>query len=352
MDVGADEAPAVDPPTIDYRETAMTLPHDMLALSFATKGSLDALELIERPLPRLQPGEVLVKVRAAGLNPSDVKNVLGLFPYTTLPRVPGRDFAGVIVDGPGNMIGREVFGTGRPLGFEADGSHAEYLAVAADGVADKPAALSFVQAASCGVPFTTACHGIARAGVGKGSKVLVIGAGGAVGKAFATLARARGAQVVGAVRRQTDVEALTARGHGPLLLPEPDRLAEAVQDAFGAMADVIFDTTGVWLPPSIGALARYGRLIVIAPPDNKDQHARLPVLDFFRRSATLIGINNSLDDTRASAAMLAECAAAFASGAIDPPNEPETRPLAQALAAYADSHARRVGKVVLTMNAG
>ena len=329
----------------------MTSPTDMLALSFAAKGSLDALKLIERPLPRLQSSEVLVKVRAAALNHSDAKNVLGLFPYTTLPRVPGRDFAGVIVDGPGHMIGREVFGTGRPLGFEADGSHAEYLAVSAEGVTDMPAALSFAQAACCGVPYTTAYQGIARAGVSEGSRVLVIGAGGGVGKAVLTLARARGAHVVGAVRRPAQAEALRARGYGALHLTEPDRLAEAVKDVFGAMADVIFDTTGAWLPPSIYALARFGKLIVITPPDPKDQHVRFPVVDFYRRSGTLIGVNNSIDDTRASATMLAECAAGFASGAIDPPDEPEARSLEQGLAAYADLLSGAVGKIVLTMNA-
>lgn len=328
----------------------MTLPADMRALSFDAKGSLDALKLIDRPLPRLAPGEVLVKVRAAALNPSDAKNVLGLFPYTTLPRVPGRDFSGVVVDGPAHMIGREVFGTGRPLGFEADGSHAEYLAVAADGVTEKPAALSFAQAASCGVPYTTAYQGLGRAGVGKGSRVLVIGARGGVGKAVMTMARARGAHAIGAVRRAEQVAALEARGYGALLLPEPGRLADAVKDAFGAMADVIFDTTGKWLPASIYALARSGKLIAITPPDPKDQHVRFPVVDFYRRSATLIGVNNSLDDTRASAAMLAECAAGFASGAIDPPDEPGAQPLEQGLAAYAALLAGAAGKIVLTMD--
>jgi NADPH:quinone reductase len=328
----------------------MALPTDMRALSFDAKGSLDALKLIERPLPRVESGEVLVKVRAAALNHSDAKNVLGMFPYTTLPRVPGRDFAGEIVDGPKHMIGREVFGTGRPLGFEADGSHAEYLAVAADGVTDKPEALSFTQAASCGVPYTTAHQGIARASVSEGSKVLVIGAGGGVGKAVMAIARARGAHVLGAVRRAGQVEALGARGYNALLLSEPGRLAEAVKDAFGAMADVIFDTTGAWLAPSIGALARFGRLVVITTPDPKDQHVRLPVLDFYRRAGTLIGVNNSIDDTRASAAMLAECAAGFASGAIAPPDEPETRSLEQGPAAYADLLAGAAGKIAFKMD--
>jgi NADPH:quinone reductase-like Zn-dependent oxidoreductase len=328
----------------------MKLPDDMSALSFDAKGSLDLLKLIKRPLPRLQPGEVLVKVRAAAINHSDVKNVLGLFPYTTLPRVPGRDFAGVIVAGPERMIGRAVFGTGRPLGFEADGSHAEYVAVAADGVAAKPVTLSFTQAACCGVPYTTAHHGVVRAGVRQGSRVLVIGAGGGVGRAVMTMARARGAHVVGAVRRPAQVEALEARGYGGLILPEPDGLADAVKDVFGTFADVVYDTTGAWLRPSIYALARSGTLIVITTPDPKDQHVRFPVVDFYRRAGTLIGVNNSLDDTRASAMILAECAAGFASGDLEPPDEPDTKSLAQGLAAYSGLLSGAVGKIVLTMD--
>ena len=66
----------------------------MKALQFDRTGDLAALELVDMPDPLPAADEVRVEIRAAGLNPSDVKNVLGRFPYTTLPRVPGRDFAG------------------------------------------------------------------------------------------------------------------------------------------------------------------------------------------------------------------------------------------------------------------
>ena len=94
----------------------------MKALVFDRTGSLDALSLQHVAPPRPQPGEVVVEVCAAGLNPSDVKNVLGRFPYTTLPRIPGRDFSGVVVDGPAEMIGEEVWGTGKEFGFVRDGT--------------------------------------------------------------------------------------------------------------------------------------------------------------------------------------------------------------------------------------
>ena len=125
----------------------------MKALQFDQTGDLSSLRFVDVPTPVSGADEVLVQIKAAGLNPSDVKNVLGRFPYTTLPRVPGRDFAGVVVEGPQALIGQEVWGTGRELGFFADGSHAQFVKLPANGVAHKPSHLSFTQAASLGVPW-------------------------------------------------------------------------------------------------------------------------------------------------------------------------------------------------------
>ena len=98
----------------------------MKALQFCATGDLAALRLADLALPVVGADEVLVQVKAAGLNPSDVKNVLGRFPYTTLPRVPGRDFSGVIVDGPQALVGKEVWGTGKELGKQMEAMKAEY----------------------------------------------------------------------------------------------------------------------------------------------------------------------------------------------------------------------------------
>src|SRR6218665_1225145 len=80
----------------------------MQALQFDKTGSLDALELRDVAMPVLGNGDVLVKVHAAGINPSDIKNVLGRFPYTTLPRIPGRDFSGIVIGGPDEWKGKNV----------------------------------------------------------------------------------------------------------------------------------------------------------------------------------------------------------------------------------------------------
>ena len=82
-------------------------------------------------------GEALVRIEAASINPSDVKNVLGAMEQTTLPRTPGRDFAGV-VERAGVWIGAEVWGTGGDTGFTRDGSHAECILVPAASLRRKP----------------------------------------------------------------------------------------------------------------------------------------------------------------------------------------------------------------------
>ena len=102
----------------------------MRALRFEKTGSLEALSVQELPLPIPGPTEIMVQVKAAAINPSDIKNVLGLMRITTLPRTPGRDFAGEVADGPAELVGTPVFGSGGNLGFGRDGSHA--------GVHDRP----------------------------------------------------------------------------------------------------------------------------------------------------------------------------------------------------------------------
>src|SRR3954468_7669457 len=167
----------------------------MKALRFAKTGDLSHLGLADMPRPQPATIELLIRVKAAGLNKSDVSNVMGGHPYTTLPRTPGRDFAGVVERGPQHLHGRAVWGTGKEIGFTRDGSHAEYLLLAAEAVALKPERLSFEEAASCGVPYVTAWH--ALGGVPGDAKTLVIGAAGAVGLAAMHIARRKGLRPTG-----------------------------------------------------------------------------------------------------------------------------------------------------------
>lgn len=317
----------------------------MKALRFDRTGSLDALTLTTMPIPDPDPGEVRVRVYAAAVNPSDVKNVLGRFPYTTVPRTPGRDFAGVITDGPDELIGREVWGSGKELGFTRDGSHAEYLTVPAAGVTAKPANLTFAEAAACGVPYITAAEALERADVHVGTKVVIIGQG-AVGRAAYALARVRHARVMTAVRRPKQASALRNLGISAATLGDPATFADSVQAALGDHADVVFDTTGAWLPPAIPALAPGGRVCVIAAP--ADGYATIPVLDLYRRGAAVIGVNSLLHDTVATAQMLNSLRPSFESGALPRPENLVENPLADAVDTYRHVNSGHPEKFVLT----
>ncbi|GFM52598.1 zinc-binding alcohol dehydrogenase family protein [Pseudomonas capsici] len=317
----------------------------MKALQFSRTGDLAALEFVELPKPVAGEGEVLIQVKAAGLNPSDVKNVLGRFPYTTLPRIPGRDFAGVVIEGPQALLGQEVWGTGKEPGFFRDGSHAEFLALPAQGVALKPKALSFAQAASLGVPYTTAWDALQRSLVARDTRLLVIGANGAVGSAAMALGKILGAQVLGAVRRPEHLEKLQAAGFDGILLDAPQGLASQVNETFKGGADVIFDTTGFWLPAAVPALATFGRIAIIAAP--VDGHVQLPALALYRKGGSVVGINSLLYDCQACAGMLNQFGQFFDQGLLELPDGLLESPLSEGLARYAEVNEGRGEKVIL-----
>ncbi|NVZ51336.1 zinc-binding alcohol dehydrogenase family protein [Pseudomonas sp. B6002] len=316
----------------------------MKALQFSATGDLSSLRFVDVATPVPAAGEVLVQVKAAGLNPSDVKNVLGRFPYTTLPRIPGRDFAGVVVDGPQALIGQEVWGTGRDLGFFADGSHAQYLTVAAEGVAHKPTHLSFAQAASLGVPYTTAWDALARSGVTQGTRLLVIGANGAVGSAALVLAKILGAEVLGAVRKADQVEVLKAQGFEAITLGEPEALGAQVNAVFKGGAEVIFDTTGFWLPAAVAGLAPFGRIAIIAAP--VDGHVQLPALALYRKGGSVVGINSLLYNCQQCAVMLEQFGGFFDEGLLPLPSGLREVALADGLQCYEEVNSGSADKII------
>ena len=320
----------------------------MKALRFDRVGSLDALRLtdIETPVPG--ESEALVRLRAAGMNPSDVKNVLGRFHETTLPRTPGRDFAGVVAQGPDEWVGQEVWGTGSELGFTHDGTHAEYLLIPVSGLALKPFSLSLPLAASCGVPYTTAWNALRRGGlVMEGRRLVVVGAG-AVGSAAIALAGVLGTtQLVVAVREADLSPQLRASGPPLVLLTDATKFAEDVREHYPMGADLIFDTTGQWVDAAVAPLAELGRIATIAAP--KDGHVRLPLLDLYRKGGVLVGVNSLLYDVEECADMLEPIAEAFDRGEIPPPNAVTEVSLSDAPAVYRAIDAGSSEKFVFVM---
>lgn len=146
------------------------------AVRFSEKGPINTvLSVSSIPIPELPSSHCLVQIRASAINLSDVGNVEGRFRQTTLPRTPGRDFAGVIIQGPSEAVGKHVWGTGGTFSVDRDGSHAEYIVIPSDSVSEKPENLSFPQAAACGVGFLTAGAMVDKAKPKEGEYVLVLG---------------------------------------------------------------------------------------------------------------------------------------------------------------------------------
>ena len=178
---------------------------------------------------------------AASINPSDVKNVAGATKQTTLPRIPGRDFAGVVGAGPAEWIGAEVWGTGGDVGFTRDGTHAELLTVPTASPSCKPATLSFDEAASVAVNYMAAWCGVEATSLKPGETVLLIGAGGGVGAAAAQIARRLGARVIGADNRMPRPDAPVQAIAEKLIIGAQDLPAEVRAATGGKGADVVLD---------------------------------------------------------------------------------------------------------------
>jgi len=305
-------------------------------------GKPETLRVEEIEEPRPAPDEVLVAVRAAGVNPSDVGNLAGRFRQTTLPRTPGRDYAGVVVRGPAEWLGKEVWGTGAELGFTRDGSHAEYIAVPAGALREKPAALSMEQAAAVGAPFVTAWLAVAAAAqVMPGETLLVTGSRGAVGSAAVQIARWRGARTIG-VQRGPEGGAADAT-----VDPEREDVAQRVAEiTAGSGASACLDTVGGPLfDTALACLGLRGRLVAITAKG--DGRVTFDLRDFYHRELRLLGVDSLKLGAAGAAQVLDQLRDGFNSRALLPPAV-EARPLAEAPDAYAAlASGNAAGKLVL-----
>jgi NADPH:quinone reductase len=263
------------------------------------------------------PQDVIVEIKAAGVNPSDVKAATGLMPYAIFPRTPGRDFAGIVVDGPSEWLGREVFGSSGDLGIRRDGTHATHLVVEAAALVEKPGHISMDEAAGIGVPFVTAIEGFRRAGMpGAQETVLVMGLNGKVGQAATQLASWRGAKIIGVVRKD---EAYEGHASGPVevINASTTDIAARVRDlTAGKGADIVFNTVGdPYFEAANKSLALAGRQILIAAVEKT---VPFNILEFYRGRHTYVGIDTLAFSSVASADILREALPGFVSGHLKP----------------------------------
>jgi NADPH:quinone reductase-like Zn-dependent oxidoreductase len=314
----------------------------MKAWIFEHYGSPDALVLAERPMPAPGPGEVLIKVLASGINPSDVKNVSGHF-KSALPRVPGRDFAGVVVAGAGRE-GEEVWGSAPGFGVLRDGTHAEYIAVPSAWVARKPASLDMAQASAIGVPFLAAWASLVSVGrIQAGETVLITGVSGAVGRAATQIAHWRQARVIGADRSRRNPS-----GADAVIDTTTQDLASEVHALTGGRgADLALDAVGGTLfEPVSKALRVGGRQLVIA---SNPQVVSFNLVDFYHGLKHLAGVDTMSLTGEEIVATLEGLVPGFERGDLTPPAI-RAWPYAEAVAAYAAVATGGSGlKHVLTM---
>ncbi len=216
------------------------------AVRFEQYGGVDVLDVVDVEPPQLGDGQMLVRVRAAGINPFEAKLRSGLYRADiplSFPAAQGSDFAGVVEQlGPGVQdfaAGDQVLGSAAKRG-----SHGE-LALAKQGqTIARPGALAWEVAGGLWTVSTTAYAAVVAVEAGAGDLVVVSGASGGVGGLAAQLARYRGATVIG-VAGERNHEWLRSRGIVPVVYGDgiADRLGRAAAEV-GRPIDALIDTSG------------------------------------------------------------------------------------------------------------
>ena len=302
----------------------------MKAVRFDGYGDVDVLTLAEVPDPVPGPGQVLVRVKAAGINPGEAKIRAGLLHSrwpSTFPSGEGSDLAGIVAavgaDVTDVAVGDEV------IGYTDDrASHAEYVLVPAAHLTAKPAAVPWEVAGGLFVVGATAYAAVRAVSLAAGDVVVVSGAAGGVGTITVQLAHRAGATVIGLASERNHAW-LTA--HGVIPVSYGDGVADRIRAAAGHV-DAFIDLVGdgyVDLALSLG----------VAP-------ARIDTVVNFA-AVQEHGVKAEGNAAGASAAVLAGLAGLIAAGELEVPVA-ATFPLAEVQAAYTELAAGHThGKIVL-----
>ena len=302
------------------------------AFGFSRYGGIDVQEVLDVERPAPGAGELLVAVRAAGVNPVDWKIREGYLAEVMpldLPAVLGREVAGVVEevgqDVDGFSVHDEVLGTVAP----GSGGYAEYTLVTASAATKKPPQVSFTDAAALPVAAGTAYDAIGQLALGEGESLLINGIGGGVRVAAAQLARDLAVFVLGtgSEEKRELTEAM-----GATLVPYGDGVADRVREIMPNGVDAILDLVGGDALRSVADLVSdRSRLLTTTDPD----------------AAAEVGGGGVERD--GSGAVLAEIVALVAEGKLDP-HVSDVVPLdraAEALASVESGHTR--GKVVISV---
>jgi len=312
-------------------------------------GSLDNVVVEERATPVPGRGQVIIDMRAAGVNYVDGLICQGRYQMKpAVPYVPGGEIAGV-VSAVGEGVTRVQVGE-RVMAMTGFGAFAEQVAVASSSVDSVPNALAFSQAAAFIQSYCTAWFALARRiTVGEGEWVLVLGAGGGIGLAAVDVAVALGARVVAAASSEEKLDAARRMGAHATVAYEHEDLKSRVRALTDGGVDVVVDPVGGrHSEPALRATRTFGRFCVIGFASGPI--ASIPLNHVLLNNRTLVGVDwgawamSAPDEHRA---MLDELIEMVASGRLHP-TEPTERPLDQASEVMASLLDRTVtGKVVL-----
>ena len=275
------------------------------------------VDLVEFGSNRPSEGDVTLEIRAAGINPSDAKAMLGIMPTAVFPRTPGRDFAGVVIDGPPTLIGIEAWGSGGDLGISRNGTHAERLKIPAAAIRAKPRNLSMLEAGTTGVPFVTAFEGFRRSRFpARGDVVAVFGASGKVGQAAIQIAARNGATVFAIDRRSG-----APRGHaaGPVRYVDAsaEKPSERIRgETAGTGASVVFNTVGSpWFAEGNASLAKRGTQVFIS---TVERSVPFDIFAFYRGMHTYVGVDSLALTAVDCAAIFEALTPGFEDGTLKP----------------------------------
>lgn len=239
----------------------------MQAMTYSTYGGIEVLERIRLPLPKVAPGSVLIRVKAAGVNPVDWKIMSGgldALMDVTFPIIPGWDVAGVVeavgFDIPEFQVGDEVYSYGRRDTVRG-GTSAEFVALPVSIVAHKPATLSWTQAAGLPLVGLTALRTLDALDLKSGESLLIHNGAGGVGRVAIQLAVQAGVRVIATASERNHAR-LRELGAEPVSYG--DGLTERLNNVAPNGVDAVADFAGVVLEASLTALKKGGRHASIA----------------------------------------------------------------------------------------
>jgi NADPH:quinone reductase len=262
----------------------------MKAIRVHEFGAPDVMHLEEVPEPKPAGGQVVVRVRAAGVNPVETYIRAGVYPrIPPLPYTPGTDGAGVI-ESVGKDVTRFKPGDRVYLAGSLSGTYAELALCEAWAVFPLPANASFAQGAAMHIPYATAFRALFhRAHARGGETVLIHGASGGVGIGAVQLARAAGLRVIGTAGSDRGKKLVADEGaHEVLDHKAPNHFEEALAAAGGRGYDVIIEMlANVNLGRDLPMLAPGGRVVVVGNRGNAEINAR----DIMTRDGAILGMS-------------------------------------------------------------